>query len=151
MHALRLLVDIAIRALSPAINDPTTAVRALDRIEAILRRLGSSDLDIGRVRDASGALRLVYPAATWEDYLALGVTEIQLYGAGAVQIERRLAALFRLLRDAVPPARRAAVDAVARERAERIRESFPAGPLRDAAEGPDRQGIGHPTLRPSEA
>jgi uncharacterized membrane protein len=151
-HALRLLVDIAIRALSPAINDPTTAVHALDQIEAILRRLGSSELDIGCVRDASGAVRLVYPTATWEDYLALGVTEIQLYGAGAVQIERRLAALFRLLRDTVLPVRRAAVDAAFRERTARIRESFPRGALRDAAEGADRQGIGgHPPLLPSEA
>ena len=37
--ALRMLVDIAIRALSPAINDPTTAVQALDRIEALLVEL----------------------------------------------------------------------------------------------------------------
>lgn len=39
-YALRLLVDIAIKALSPAINDPTTAVQALDQIEDLLIRLG---------------------------------------------------------------------------------------------------------------
>ena len=36
---LRMLVDIAIRALSPAVNDPTTAVQALDRIEGLLVEL----------------------------------------------------------------------------------------------------------------
>ena len=43
-YALRLLVDIAIRALSPAVNDPTTAVQALDQIADLLRRLGSRQL-----------------------------------------------------------------------------------------------------------
>lgn len=58
-YAIRLLVDIAIKALSPAINDPTTAVQALDRIEDLLLRLGRRHLEIGAVRDSEGALRLV--------------------------------------------------------------------------------------------
>jgi len=58
-YALRLLVDIAIKALSPAVNDPTTAVQALDQIEDLLRRLGSRRLEIGATRDNSGKLRLV--------------------------------------------------------------------------------------------
>src|SRR5262249_32044686 len=59
-YALRLLVDIAIKALSPAINDPTTAVQAIDQIEDLLRRLGRRDLDAGYARDRDGKLRLVY-------------------------------------------------------------------------------------------
>lgn len=43
-YGLRLLVDIAIRALSPAVNDPTTAVQALDQIEETLVRLGTRPL-----------------------------------------------------------------------------------------------------------
>ena len=50
-YALRLLVDIAIRALSPAINDPTTAVQALDQIQDLLLRLGRRRLEIGAVRE----------------------------------------------------------------------------------------------------
>src|SRR4249919_1494730 len=46
-YAIRLLVDIAIRALSPAINDPTTAVQALDQIGDLLLRLGGRRLEIG--------------------------------------------------------------------------------------------------------
>jgi uncharacterized membrane protein len=145
-HAIRLLVDIAIRALSPAINDPTTAVHSLDQIEALLRRLGESDLDIGDVRDSSGRLRLVYPAPTWEDYLELGVTEIQHYGAEAVQVQRRLAALFTLLRDTLPTARQASVDRLGRERHVFVREAFPMEFLRDKAERADRQGVGHTSL-----
>jgi uncharacterized membrane protein len=52
-YAIRLLVDIAIRALSPAINDPTTAVQALDQIEDLLLRLGQRYLEIGRYRTAT--------------------------------------------------------------------------------------------------
>ena len=52
-YPIRLVVDIAIKALSPAINDPTTAVQAIDQIEDLLRRLGRRDLDAG----ASGMSR----------------------------------------------------------------------------------------------
>ncbi len=87
-QSIRLLVDIALRALSAGINDPTSAVRALDQIEGLLIVLGRSNLDIGRVRDASGDLRLVHPAPTWDEYLDLAVTEIQYYGQDAVHADR---------------------------------------------------------------
>ncbi|MCG2665772.1 DUF2254 family protein [Bradyrhizobium sp. GCM10023182] len=47
-YAMRLLVDVAIKALSPAINDPTTAVQAIDQIEDLLRRLAKCDLETCR-------------------------------------------------------------------------------------------------------
>ena len=53
-YAIRLLVDVAIRALSPAINDPTTAVQALDQIEDLFRRLGERQLDTGYATDPDG-------------------------------------------------------------------------------------------------
>jgi uncharacterized membrane protein len=89
-YPIRLLVDIAIKALSPAINDPTTAVQAIDQIEDLLRRLGRLELDTGYARDANGALRLIFPMPTWEDYLSLAFDEIRQYGAGSVQVMRRL-------------------------------------------------------------
>ena len=49
-YPIRLLVDIAIKALSPAINDPTTAVQTIDQLEDLLRRLGAAELDAGRCR-----------------------------------------------------------------------------------------------------
>lgn len=88
-YPIRLLVDIAIRALSPAINDPTTAVQTIDQIEDLLLRLGRSNLNVGRIWDQDGILRLVYPAPTWGDYLTLAFDEIRQYGAGSVQVMRR--------------------------------------------------------------
>jgi uncharacterized membrane protein len=94
-YPIRLLVDIAIRALSAAINDPTTAVQTIDQIEDLLRRLARKDLDIGTIVDAHGVVRLVIPVPTWEDYLALAFDEIRQYGANSVQVLRRLrSALF---------------------------------------------------------
>ena len=106
-YPLRLLVDIAIKALSPAINDPTTAVQAIDQIEDLLRRLGQRALDAGCVTDDRGELRLVFPTPSWEDYLALAFDEIRQYGAGSVQVMRRLRAALLGLADSVPePARK---------------------------------------------
>jgi uncharacterized membrane protein len=89
-YPIRLLVDIAIKALSPAINDPTTAVQALDQIEDLLRRLARHQIDVGRVPDANGVLRLVFPTPTWSDYLSLAFDEIRMFGVTSIQVMRRL-------------------------------------------------------------
>ena len=70
--AFRILVDIANRALSPAINDPTTAVLALDQIDNLLYCLGRQRLDEGVARDAAGKVRVVYGTPDWPDYVILG-------------------------------------------------------------------------------
>ena len=106
-YPIRLLVDIAIKALSPAINDPTTAVQAIDQIEDLLRRLGRRELDIGLSRDADGAVRLVIPMPTWEDYLALAFDEIRQFGASSIQVMRRLRAALTGLMDSTPIPERA--------------------------------------------
>lgn len=100
-YPLRLLVDIAIRALSPAVNDPTTAVQALDQIEDLLRRLGRSDLDVGEVPDAQGRLRVVIPVPTWQDYLSLAFDEIRHYGSTSIQVLRRLRSTLIALEECV--------------------------------------------------
>src|SRR5271157_6097953 len=98
-YPIRLLVDVAIKALSPAINDPTTAVQTIDQIEDLLRRLGASKLDAGYASDQHGVLRLVFPTPTWEDYLTLAFDEIRQFGARSVQVMRRMrAALDGLVR-----------------------------------------------------
>ena len=87
--ALRILVDIAIKALSAAINDPTTAVMAIDQLHRLLRVVGLRHLRNEELRDAAGKLRLVYLTPNWEDYVHLTCTEIRHCGAGSVQIVRR--------------------------------------------------------------
>src|SRR6478609_4461313 len=89
-YPIRLLVDIAIKALSPAINDPTTAVQTIDQLEDLLRRLGAAELDAGYAVDANGALRLVFPTPTWQDYLSLAFDEIRHFGSNSVQVMRRM-------------------------------------------------------------
>jgi uncharacterized membrane protein len=141
-YALRLLVDVAVRALSAAINDPTTAVQALDQIEALLVQLAERNLDVGRVRDDAGELRVVYDATTWEEYLELALAEIEFYGPSSLQVERRLAALLAFLQDHVPPHRRAAVDARVQQHVAAVMSAFHGEPRAVAARG-DRQGFGH--------
>jgi uncharacterized membrane protein len=109
-YAFRLLVDIAIRALSPAVNDPTTAVQALDQIEDLLRRLAGRELDAGRAHDAAGTLRFVFPTPSWDDYLSLAFDEIRQFGVTSVQVMRRMRAALNGIADIAPtPERRAAV------------------------------------------
>ncbi len=109
-YPLRLLVDIAIKALSPAINDPTTAVQALDQIEDLLRRLAICHLDAGYAMDDEGLLRVIIPMPTWHDYLSLSFDEIRQFGATSVQVMRRLrSALIGLAETAGTPTRKAEV------------------------------------------
>lgn len=72
-YAIRLLVDIAIKALSPAINDPTTAVQALDQIEDLLLRLGRRRLEIGSFRDQEGKFRVVVSFSKLEGFPSPGI------------------------------------------------------------------------------
>jgi uncharacterized membrane protein len=92
--ALRIMVDIASKGLSPAINDPTTAVLAIDQIHHLLSSVGARRLDDGRVRDAAGTLRLVYRTPDWDDFVHLAVTEIRQFGGVSIQVARRLRAML---------------------------------------------------------
>ena len=98
---IRLLADIAIKALSPAINDPTTAVQTIDQIEDLLHCLGQCELDAGYIRDGLGRLRLVFPMPTWDDYLALAFDEIRQFGATSVQVMRRLRSALTAVADSL--------------------------------------------------
>jgi uncharacterized membrane protein len=145
--ALRILVDIAIRALSPAVNDPTTANQVLDYIEDLLRVIGQADLrSPWRLRDREGHLRVVIPGRTWEDYLRLGVAEICQYGATSPQVCRRLRAMLVELFDNVGPDRRVAVTAEIAALDATLERAFPDRAERAFAAGSDRQGIGGPAI-----
>lgn len=148
-YALRLLVDVAIKALSPAINDPTTAVQAIDQIEDLMRRLARRPLDSGHVADADGALRLVLLMPDWQDYLALAFDETRVFGMGSVQVIRRMRWCLRGLADELGDDLRA--EAVARylghlDRA--IARSALDEEDRGAAAGEDAQGLGLTRARP---
>ena len=104
-YAFRIVVDIASKALSPAINDPTTAVLAIDQIHHLLRSVGSRSLAEGCEMDSHGELRLVYRTPDWEDFVHLAVTEIRQYGRDSIQIMRRLRAMLENLIQTLPSRR----------------------------------------------
>ena len=92
LFAFRILVDIAIKALSAAINDPTTAVLAIDQLHRLLRRAGRRNLRADFINDSTGELRVILRTPNWSDFVYLAFTEIRFYGASNIQIARRLRA-----------------------------------------------------------
>ncbi|MBW3546834.1 MAG: DUF2254 domain-containing protein [Actinobacteria bacterium] len=105
----RQLVDIAERTLSPGVNDPTTAVQCLDHLHDLLRRLAHRPLPPRVTRIAQGGVGVVLPRPTWDDYVALAVDEIRHWGAGSLQVHRRIGALLDDLAAEVAPERAAVV------------------------------------------
>jgi uncharacterized membrane protein len=143
--AIRIMVDIANRALSPAVNDPTTAGQLLDFIEDMLVVIGRTDFSArGVFNDPGGVTRLVLPSRGWDDYLSLGVTEIRMYGGSSLQVVRRLRALLQHLHEAVLPEHRGDVDDELARLEATVRQEFGDSVDLDRAIIGDRQGIGGP-------
>jgi len=105
----RQLVDIALQALSPAVNAPTTAVQAIDEMHDLLRRLVTRPALSGRYGDDDGKLRLILPCYSTGDYLQLAVEEIWQYGHSTPQVPGRLRRMLDDLHDVARPEHRAAV------------------------------------------
>jgi uncharacterized membrane protein len=107
--AFRIGVDIALKALSPAINDPTTAVLAIDQLHRLLRAVGRRHLRTDEIRSASGRLRLIFRTPNWEDFVHLAFSEIRACGSNNLQIVRRLRAMIENLVQTLPAYRHAAL------------------------------------------
>jgi uncharacterized membrane protein len=73
------VVDIALKALSPAINDPTTAVLAIDQLHRMLRSVGRRNLRTDEISDATGRLRVIFRTPNWEDFVNLAFSEIRAW------------------------------------------------------------------------
>jgi uncharacterized membrane protein len=105
----RIVVDIAIKALSKAINDPTTAVLAIDQLERLLREVGKRHLHDEELRDHSGRRRVIYRTPDWQDFVQLSFSEIRFYGAENFQVSRRLRAMIDSLLNTLPHFRHSAL------------------------------------------
>jgi uncharacterized membrane protein len=145
--AVRIMVDIAIRALSPAVNDPTTAVQVLDHLEDLLRMVGQTDLSDEGAPLEEMETGLVVPVRRWGDYLTLSVTEIREYGDRSIQVVRRLRAMLDELSESVLPERREAVLRELERLDEAVAARWGSSVDLDLAGRSDRQGIGGPTGR----
>jgi uncharacterized membrane protein len=112
--AFRQLVDIAQRALSPAVNDPTTAVQAIDIEHDLLRRLAMRPPQSGRRTDGEGTVRLLIRVLDFGAYLDLAIGQIWRYGARDAQVPERMRSLLDDLADVARPEHRHAIDRWAR-------------------------------------
>ncbi len=142
MFIFRMLVDIAAKALSPAINDPTTAVLALDQIHHLLRIVAMRHLDEGQTHDATGRWHLLYRTPNWEDFVRLAITEIRLFGGNSIQIARRLRAMLENLIQILPEQRRAVLQQELILLHKTAQHFYPDPEDRALAEVSDRQGVG---------
>jgi uncharacterized membrane protein len=142
MFGFRQLVDIAEKALSPAVNDPTTAVQALHRLHDLLRRIVTRPQPTGVSTDAAGTPRLIVPVAQWDDYLRLACSEIRQYGAASLQVARRMRAMLDDLMTVAPPERRPALHRELGLLDRAIDAAFDEPDLRALARGDDYQGVG---------
>lgn len=141
--AIRIMVDVANKALSPAINDPTTAVQVIDHLGEVLRVIGGMDLSRSHwTADHEAAVGLVFPIRSWEDYLTLATTEIRCYGASAIQVMRRMRALLQELREEVLDDHRPAIDEEIARLDATVERSFAHSVDIDRARVADPQGIG---------
>jgi uncharacterized membrane protein len=113
--ALRLLADIGLRALSPAVNDPTTAVDALDAIDGLLRVLATRNLSVEQVAGSDGTIRVRLVPPTWDDYLAVALDEIIALPELSPNVSRRVLRLLDDLAAITPPSRRSALEARRRQ------------------------------------
>ena len=138
LYPIRLIVDIALRALSPGINDPTTAVRALDELEAVL--LLAAGRHLGPIELPAGEGTVVLDCATWEEVVDLALLEISFAGAHTIQVQRRLRALCADVGAAVQEPRRPALERYLVELD--LHAATMTGLAGAATRTPDRQGLG---------
>ncbi len=115
---LRQLVDIAERALSPGINDPTTAIQALDHLHDIVRRLATRPLPPRQRTSDDGRLLVTVPQPRLADYLALAFDEITHWGKDSPRVQRRVQVALRDLEVAARPEHRSAVVAALAQHAD---------------------------------
>ena len=137
----RQLVDVAIRALSPAVNDPTTGVQAIDRISDLLaitgNRLDPTDLRV----DSSGTVRVKRKLRNFDSLLVLALTEVIRYGADAPQVVRRLHGMLDELQSTLPTERQAALAHQRSVLEAAVSAALPAA-FASVASAADREGLG---------
>ncbi len=138
---LRQLVDIASRALSPAVNDPTTAVQAIDRITDLLGSVVDRPDPAGCYVDGNGVARLWTREPGIARLLQLGFVEIIRYGADAPQVVRRLRASFDVLEGLARPDLGPTIGDLRDLLGRTVATAMPPA-LQDVARPADRHGLG---------
>jgi uncharacterized membrane protein len=84
------IVDIALRAISPAVNDPSTAINGIDQLSRILIRFASRQEPVSVIYDLPGEVRLIVPWIDFQGLLDSAFEQIRHYGATDVTVCLRL-------------------------------------------------------------
>jgi len=108
--AIRLIVDIGLKSLSPAVNDPATACQSMDALEPILLHLAARKLATGALRDRGGVVVVSVPVPTWDQFLAHAVDDLVVCAAPLPTTTRRLDQLLAAVQRAAPASRKPAVE-----------------------------------------
>ena len=140
--AFRIVIDIALKALSPAINDPTTAVLAIDQLHRLLRLVGMRHLRTDEILDRSGQLQVIVRTPNWDDFVHLAFSEIRACGANNLQIVRRLRAMIENLNETVPDHRQPELQEQSALLDREIERLFRYPQERTLAHIADSQGLG---------
>jgi len=138
----RILIDIALKALSKAINDPTTAVLAIDQIHVLLRTAGKRHLQHDQITDAAGRVLVIIRTPNWEDYVHLACREIRLHAGENIQIVRRLRAMIENLISTLPESRGEALQQELDLLDRMVRDVYRYPEDLALARVPDSQGMG---------
>lgn len=88
--AIEELVEVAVRSLSPGINDPFTVINCIDRLGATLGRLAERELPSAYRSDDDHRLRLVARPVSFPDLLGAAFNQIRQYGCRSVAVTMRL-------------------------------------------------------------
>lgn len=92
--AFRLLADIGLRALSPAVNDPATAVQVIDSLESLLSLLAARTLPADRLSDGGGVVRVVLRLPRWDDFARSCLDDLIAAAASSPMVLLRLRGLL---------------------------------------------------------
>ncbi|MFE3445782.1 DUF2254 family protein [Nocardia sp. NPDC059180] len=103
--AFRLLADIALRALSPAVNDPATAVQALDEIGDLLMQVAAAPLMPLWLADPDGDPRVLVPLPDWDTFLRVAVDDI-VFASSSPMVLRHVRDVLERVADHADPERR---------------------------------------------
>jgi uncharacterized membrane protein len=147
LFAFRILADIALKALSPAINDPTTAVLAIDQLHRLLRMVGLRSLRTEEFADFSGNLRLIFRTPNWENFVHITFREIRECGGNSLQVVRRLRAMIENLFQTLAEDRHAALREELNLLDRAITRHFQLSEDLALARIPDAQGMGGSTRK----
>jgi uncharacterized membrane protein len=152
-HGVIELMDIAVKGLSPSINDPTTAINAVQRLGEVLLDMAWRERGDRADRDDAGRTRLVVRRPRLDETVALAFNQIRHYGAAnatvATALIRTLAELAALSPAEARPAFTDQLHAVIRTARERVADAGDSERVeRAAAEALQRAAVPPPRQRP---